>query len=65
LRARPTESDKARAVSVFEPAGPDELRVAEGPERGELLRVVRDAGGAVTKLYWATYPVTRAPSTFA
>jgi hypothetical protein len=28
---------------------------------------VRDADGcgAVSKLYWATYPVTRAPSTFA
>ncbi len=67
LRARPAEGDKPRAVSVFELAGPDEFRVAEGRERGELLRVVRDAGegGAVTKLYWATYPVTRAPSTFA
>ncbi len=66
LRARPTESEKPRAVSVFEPAGPGLFRVAEGRERGELLRVVRDAGGgAVTKLYWATYPVTRSPSTFA
>jgi hypothetical protein len=64
LRARPAESDKPRAVSVFEPAGPDAFRVTEGRERGELLRVVRDSGGAVTKLYWATYPVTRAPSTF-
>jgi CubicO group peptidase (beta-lactamase class C family) len=65
LRARPTESEKSRLVSIFEPAGPNAFRVAEGRERGELLRVVRDAGGAVTKLYWATYPVTRAPSTFA
>jgi CubicO group peptidase (beta-lactamase class C family) len=67
LRARPAESDATRAVSVFEPAGPDEFRVAEGRERGELMRVVRDAdgSGAVTKLYWATYPLTRAPSTFA
>ena len=45
LRARPTESDKPRAVSVFEPAGRDRFRVAEGRERGELLRVVRDADG--------------------
>jgi CubicO group peptidase (beta-lactamase class C family) len=67
LHARPTESEQPRAVSVFEPAGPGEFRVAEGRERGELLRVVRDpdGGGAVTKLYWATYPVTREPSTFA
>jgi CubicO group peptidase (beta-lactamase class C family) len=65
LRARPTESEKPRVVSLFEPAGPDLFRVAEGRERGELLRVVRDERGEVTKLYWATYPVTRAPSTFA
>jgi hypothetical protein len=51
-------------VSIFEPDRPDAFRVAEGRERGELLRVVRDADGAVAKLYWATYPVTRAPSTF-
>jgi CubicO group peptidase (beta-lactamase class C family) len=65
LRARPAESEKPRAVSVFEPTGPDGFRVAEGRERGELLRVVRETDGAVTKLYWATYPVTREPSTFA
>jgi CubicO group peptidase (beta-lactamase class C family) len=64
LHARPTESDKPRAVSIFEPDRPDAFRVAEGRERGELLRVVRDGDGAVAKLYWATYPVTRAPSTF-
>jgi CubicO group peptidase (beta-lactamase class C family) len=64
LHARPTESDKPRALSVFEPAGRDAFRVAEGRERGELLRVVRDGDGAVAKLYWATYPVTREPSTF-
>ena len=45
---------------MFEPEGPDRFRVAEGRERGELLRVVRDADGrGSTKLYWATYPVTR------
>jgi hypothetical protein len=65
LRARPTESQKPRAVSVFEADGPDRFRVAEGRERGELLRVVRDSAGGIAKLYWATYPVTREPSTFA
>jgi CubicO group peptidase (beta-lactamase class C family) len=64
LRARPTESDEPRAVSIFEFAGPDAFRVAEGRERGELLRVVRGADGGVEKLYWATYPVTREPTTF-
>lgn len=65
LRARPEESDKPRHVSVFEREGPDRFRVAEGRERGELLLVVRDGGRAIEKLYWATYPVTRAPSTFS
>ena len=65
MRARPTENDKPRAVAVFEADGPDAFRVAEGRERGELLRVVRDPQGGIEKLYWATYPVTREPSTFA
>jgi CubicO group peptidase (beta-lactamase class C family) len=65
LRARPEESEKPRALSVFVPDGPDRFRVAEGRERGELLRVVRDADGRAVKLYWATYPVTREPQTFA
>ena len=65
LRSRPTESDKERAVSIFAPDGKDAFRVAEGLERGEQLRVVRDADGGIEKLYWATYPVTREPSTFA
>lgn len=51
-------------VSYFEPDGPDRWRVVEGRERGELLRAARDEDGAVTKLYFATYPLTRAPSTF-
>jgi CubicO group peptidase (beta-lactamase class C family) len=50
--------------SVFEPAGDDRFRGVSGPEEGELLEVVRDEGGQVTKLYWATYPLTRTPQTF-
>lgn len=53
-----------RNVSWLEPDGVDRWRVAEGRERGELLRAVRGDDGAVTKLYFATYPLTRAPSTF-
>jgi hypothetical protein len=34
-----------------------------GRERGELLRLVRDAQGNVTRMYWATYPLSRAPET--
>jgi CubicO group peptidase (beta-lactamase class C family) len=64
LRARPSESERPRLVSVFEPDGEDRFRVAEGRERGELLRVMRDDAGAIEKLYWATYPVSRTPDTF-
>ena len=55
---------KERHVSVFEPEAPDRFRVAEGRERGELLRVVRDDAARPVKLYWATSPVTREPETF-
>jgi CubicO group peptidase (beta-lactamase class C family) len=50
--------------STFEPEGDDRWRCVEGRERGELLRVVRDESGAAVKLYFATYPCTREPSTF-
>ena len=50
--------------SVYEPEGDDVYRVAQGYERGELLRIVRDDGGVPVKLYLATYPVTREPETF-
>ena len=53
-----------RTISFFEPTGADRWRVFEGRERGELLRAVRDENGSITKLYFATYPLTRAPSTF-
>jgi CubicO group peptidase (beta-lactamase class C family) len=49
---------------VFERVDRDLYRTVEGRERGELLRLVRDDAGAVVKLYWATYPFTRAPETF-
>jgi CubicO group peptidase (beta-lactamase class C family) len=64
LHARPAESEQPRHVSVFEADGADRFRVAEGRERGELLRVVRDETGGIQKLYWATYPVTRTLATF-
>jgi CubicO group peptidase (beta-lactamase class C family) len=50
--------------SVFEPDGDDRYRGVSGPEEGELLEVVRDGSGQVTKLYWATYPLTREPMVF-
>jgi CubicO group peptidase (beta-lactamase class C family) len=51
--------------SAFEPSSVDTWRCVEGRERGELLRVVRDDDGRPVKLYFATYPCTREPSTFA
>lgn len=53
-----------RDTSLFAPEGEDRFRSVEGRERGELLRVVRDAAGDVEKLYFATYPLRREPSTF-
>ncbi|HET8616345.1 MAG TPA: serine hydrolase domain-containing protein [Actinomycetales bacterium] len=52
----------SRPPSVLrrEPArGADHWRVVSGREQGELLRAVRSDDGSVTRLYWATYPMTR------
>ena len=49
---------------MFEPAGDDRFRTVAGRENGEWLRVVRDDGGAVTKLDRATYAFTREPQVF-
>jgi CubicO group peptidase (beta-lactamase class C family) len=50
--------------SVLAQEGPDVFRVVSGRAQGELLRVVRQEDGAVEKLYWVTYPVTRRPRPF-
>lgn len=39
--------------------GVDHWRVVSGREQGELLRAVREGDGSVSRLYWATYPMTR------
>jgi CubicO group peptidase (beta-lactamase class C family) len=49
--------------SFYAQEGPDLYRVRKGYERGELLRIVRDEAGTPTKMYFATYPVTRTPET--
>jgi CubicO group peptidase (beta-lactamase class C family) len=64
LEARLAAAPPERELSVFEREDDDRYRVVSGRERGELLRVVRDDEGAVTRLYWATYPFTRGPETF-
>ncbi len=47
--------------AVFEPDGSDRYRVASGRERGEQLRLERDAGGRVQRMFWAGYPFERTP----
>ncbi|HET9508581.1 MAG TPA: serine hydrolase domain-containing protein [Gaiellaceae bacterium] len=64
LEARLVDGPPGRDTSYFDPEGDDVYRCAEGRERGELLRVVRDPDGEVAKLYFATYPLRREPSTF-
>jgi CubicO group peptidase (beta-lactamase class C family) len=64
LEGRSPELPGWQPPSVFAPEGTDMYRTVSGRERGELLRVVRDDGGAVVKLYWATYPFTREPRSF-
>jgi hypothetical protein len=49
---------------MFERIGDDRYRTVSGRERGELLELVRDNGGRVVKLYWASYPFTREPNAF-
>ena len=64
LEARLADLPPEREPSVFEQEGEDRFRVVSGRERGEVLRVVRDEQGEVVRLYWATYPFTRAPEVF-
>ena len=64
LEARLASLPKERPPSVFEPEGEDVFRTVSGREQGELLRLVRDGEGTVTRLYWATYPFTRQQEIF-
>ncbi len=63
LEAKAVGYPVGRDTSVFAPEG-DGYRCVEGRERGEHLRIVRDADGTIEKLYFATYPLRREPSTF-
>ena len=64
LEARHPDLPASKPSSVFEPIGDDLFRTVQGRERGELLRVTRDADGTPVKLNWATYLVTREPLAF-
>ncbi len=51
--------------SRFEQVDGSTYRVVEGRERGELLEfVVHPEDGTLERMYFATYPVTRAPQSF-
>jgi CubicO group peptidase (beta-lactamase class C family) len=63
LQALPAGAPPTLAPAVFEREG-EAFRTVSGREQGELLRVVKDEGGTVRKLYWATYPLTRQPLIF-
>jgi CubicO group peptidase (beta-lactamase class C family) len=63
LQALPAGAPPGAVPAVFEPEG-DGFRTVSGREAGEPLRVVRAADGTVSKLYWATYPLTRDPLPF-
>jgi CubicO group peptidase (beta-lactamase class C family) len=54
-----------QAVTRFDREGEDRYRAIDGLERGELLLVVRDADGEVTRLELATYPFARRPEPMA
>jgi CubicO group peptidase (beta-lactamase class C family) len=64
LEARPPDLPDHKPSSLFEKVGDDLFRTVAGREEGELLRVTRDEAGAISKLNWATYLVTRDPRRF-
>lgn len=57
-------SQPAHPPSVFVRVADDLYRTESGRETGELLRITHDETGAVTKMNWATYLVTREPYAF-
>ena len=61
LETRWAEAPAWMPWTRFEPLDGDRFRTVFGRERGELLRLVRDANGNVTRMYWATYPLSRTP----
>jgi CubicO group peptidase (beta-lactamase class C family) len=65
LEGRFTGIPDWKPSSVFERETADRWRTVSGPEQGEALRIERDASGAVVRMIWAGYPVTREPQAFA
>jgi Beta-lactamase len=64
LEARVATAPRTLPPAVFEPDGDDVFRTVSGREQGEQLRLTRDGDGTVTRMYWATYPLTRQQEVF-
>ena len=64
LQAELAQARRTQPPAVFEEIEEDLFRTVSGRERGERLRLVRDDAGTVVRMYWATYPFTRAPEVF-
>lgn len=64
LEARVPGQPSWNPPAVFERIGTDLYRTVSGREAGERLVVTRDATGAVARMNWATYVVTREPLAF-
>jgi len=64
LEVRAADQPTEQPPSVLEPESADRFRTVSGRERGEVLRVQRDAKGAVSHFNWATYRFTREPLAF-
>ena len=64
LEARGEAVPDHKPPSVFVRVADDLYRTESGRETGELLRITHDETGAVTKMNWATYLVTREPYAF-
>lgn len=61
LEGRFDDTPAWKPPAVFEREAEDRWRTVSGPEQGELLRVERGPDGAIARLVWAGYPVTREP----
>jgi CubicO group peptidase (beta-lactamase class C family) len=62
LEARFADQEDWQPAAVLARESDDRWRVESGWEQGEALRIERDAGGNVTRLVLAGYPVTREPT---
>jgi YD repeat-containing protein len=64
LEARDPLDEEWEPASVFEREERDRWRTVSGDEHGEQLRLERDADGRIVRMFWATYLLTREPTTF-